>query len=494
MDLFGAAPIDTRSLYEQAVLHRPLRIPEAASERVARCREVLDARISEPDAVFYGINTGFGDLHSVRISSDHLEQLQYNLIRSHACGAGEEVPPLVNDLILLLKIRNLALGYSGVQPSTLEQMTALYNAGVRPVIYQQGSLGASGDLAPLAHLSLALIGEGLADYQGNRLHAAAILQQLNLQPVRLGSKEGLALLNGTQFSTAYGVWAVEQGRTLIDWAEAIAALSWDSFLCQEAPLDPGLHHLRNQPGQIESAGMLRHLLKGSDLKSLPRQAVQDPYAFRCTPQVHGASRDAWTYAHQVIERELNAVTDNPTIFPDTGDILSGGNFHAQPVALALDFLSMAMAEIGAISERRTFQLLSGKRGLPPFLIVEPGLHSGLMIAQYTAAGIVSQNKQLCTPASVDSIVSSNGQEDHVSMAANAATKLYRVIENVRTVLAIEWLTATQALHFRRPARSGPALENLVTHFRQRVPVIVEDRILSYDIAESRQFLEEVTVS
>jgi histidine ammonia-lyase len=467
---------------------------EEARQRVELCRQVLDRRIAEPGAVLYGVNTGFGDLHNVRISPEHLEQLQYNLIRSHACGTGPEVPPLVNDLIVLLKLRNLALGYSGVQATTIDQLIALYNAGVRPVLFQQGSLGASGDLAPLAHLALALIGEGQVDYKGQRMEAGTALRHLGLDSVRLRSKEGLALLNGTQFSTGYGVWAVEQGRHLLAWAEAIAALSWDAFLCHPAPLDNGLHRLRNQPGQMESAAALRRWLQQSGLQCSPRQGVQDPYAFRCTPQVHGASRDAWSYVQGVIEREINAVTDNPTIFPATGEILSGGNFHAQPVALALDFLAIAMAEIGAISERRTYQLLSGKRNLPPFLTKHSGLHSGLMIAQYTAASIVSQNKQLCTPASVDSIVSSNGQEDHVSMAANAATKLYTIIENVRTVLAIEWLAATQAVHFQRPLQSSPMLEQLVGRYREEVPVIEADRILSYDIAKTRHFLEKTPLA
>lgn len=475
----------------QASLHRqPIRFGPEALDRWGASHRRFEALIARPDAVHYGINTGFGDLHDVHIPAADLEALQRNLILSHACGAGDEVPPLVTDLIFRLKIRNLALGYSGVRPATVSRMAELYNAGVRPVIYQQGSLGASGDLAPLAHLALVLIGEGEAEYEGRRMPASEVHRLLGLEPLRLGAKEGLALLNGTQFSTAYGVWAVEESKALLAWADAIAALSWDVFLCQPSPLDPALHRLRRQVGQIGVAARLREWLQGSGLSALPRPAVQDPYAFRCTPQVHGASRDAWTYTDDVIGREIDAVTDNPTFFPEEGRIVSGGNFHAQPVALALDFLAIAMSEIASISERRVFQLLSGKRGLPAFLVSQPGLHSGLMIAQYTAAGIVSQSKQYCTPASVDSIVSSNGQEDHVSMAANAATKLWKVVENTRTVLAIEWLCASQALGFRAPGTTSPALQQLVDQYRERVPFIHEDRILSDDFRATIRFMKD----
>jgi histidine ammonia-lyase len=490
MDSIDAPYLSTRVVFRMAAGElAQLPDPETLA-RVRRGYEALQARLAEPEATFYGVNTGFGDLHNVRISPDDLQALQRNLILSHACGLGDEVPPEVVRIIQLLKIRNLTLGYSGVQVATVERMVTLYNAGVRPVIYQLGSLGASGDLAPLAHLALMLIGEGEVDYRGRRQSAAEVHRALGLEPLRLEAKEGLALLNGTQFSTGYGLWAVEESRDLLHWAEATAALSWDAFLCQRAPLDPALHALRRQEGQIRSAAIVREWLAGSPLQDEPRRDVQDPYAFRCIPQVHGASRDAWQYVQQILEREINAVTDNPTVFPEDGRILSGGNFHAQPVALALDFLAIAMAEIASISERRIFQLLSGRRGLPPFLIREPGLHSGLMIAQYTAASIVSQNKQYCTPASVDSIVSSNGQEDHVSMAANAATKLYRVVENTRRVLAIEWLCANQALDFRAPVRTSPALQALADRYRQTVPVLHEDRILRLDFEKTLTFFQE----
>lgn len=488
MAAIDAAHLSPAQLISLAGRPEALRLGSETLHRVLGGRQVLERLINVPDALYYGINTGFGDLCDVQISSDDIEALQRNLILSHACGTGEEVPTRINDLIQLLKIRNLAMGYSGVRPETLHQMVALFNAQVRPVIHTQGSLGASGDLAPLAHLALMLIGEGRADYQGQRVHARTILDQLDLQPLQLGAKEGLALLNGTQFSTAYGTWAVEQGRALLEWADATAALSMDAFLCQSAPLADHLHQLRRQQGQIYTAARIRQWLEDSPLARQTRPAVQDPYAFRCVPQVHGASRDAWAYAHQIIEREINAVTDNPTVFPELEEILSGGNFHAQPIALALDFLAIALAELGSISERRIFQLVSGKRGLPPFLVNKPGLHSGLMIAQYTAASIVSQSKQLCTPASVDSIVSSNGQEDHVSMAANAATKLYRVVENTRTVLAIEWMTAAQAMDFRHPDQTSPTLHPLVQSYRQLVPFLAEDRIISEDIHKTLEFL------
>ncbi|HRW74419.1 MAG: histidine ammonia-lyase [Lewinellaceae bacterium] len=489
MTAIDADHLSTTDLLELARRTTPIQLNQETLHRTSECRQVLDRMISRPDALYYGINTGFGDLCNVSISPEDIEQLQRNLILSHACGTGEEVPPPINDLIQLLKIRNLTLGFSGVRADTLQLMVNLFNAGVRPVIHTQGSLGASGDLAPLAHLALVLIGEGKTDWQGQRLPARDILNKLGWPPLNLGAKEGLALLNGTQFSTAYGVWAVEQGRALLEWADAIAALSMDAFLCQAAPLDDRLHQLRRQPGQIAVASRIRHWLAGSPLGNTRRPAVQDPYAFRCVPQVHGASRDAWGYTRQVIDQEINAVTDNPTIFPGQEDILSGGNFHAQPIALALDFLAIALAELASISERRIFQLVSGKRDLPPFLVNKPGLHSGLMIAQYTAASIVSQSKQLCTPASVDSIVSSNGQEDHVSMAANAATKLYRVVENTRTVLAIEWMTAAQALDFRRPLASSAILEPLVQAYRTRVPFLSEDRIISDDIHQTIDFLQ-----
>ena len=465
-----------------------LRLSDQSRERILHCRSFLEMTLATSDHPFYGINTGFGALHNIRISKEQSESLQEYLVKSHACGTGEQVPEEVVQLMILLKIQSLSYGHSGIRLTLVERLIDFYNAGIYPVIYQQGSLGASGDLAPLAHLSLALIGEGDVHYQGQQRPAAEVLRELGISPLQLQAKEGLALLNGTQFSTAYGLWSVLRAFDLFHTANLCAALSIDAYNCHLAPFDDRIHRIRPQAGQILVAEEIRGILQGSSLSNREKDHVQDPYAFRCVPQVHGASRDAIAYVQQVVGTEINAVTDNPNIFPDSEAIISGGNFHAQPIALALDFLAIALAELGSISERRTYQLLSGQRGLPTFLTPKPGLNSGLMIPQYTAASIVSQNKQLCTPASIDSIVSSNGQEDHVSMAANAATKLYRVTQNLQTILAIEWLTAAQALTFRRPDRSSDQLEKLITQYRQHVLPIEEDRIFSTDIGKTKEFL------
>lgn len=468
-----------------------LEMDENCRRNLQRSVDYLKDKIAGGDEIFYGINTGFGDLCTVRIDKKEIRQLQHNLVKSHACGTGEAVPAHIVRLIMVLKIRSLCRGYSGVRPELVERLVELYNADCLPVIYQQGSLGASGDLAPLAHLSLPLIGMGEVTWKGERMPAEKALQELGLQPLELEAKEGLALLNGTQFSTAYGCHALLQARRLLDLADTCAALSLDAFDGDLNPFHSGIHRLRPHQGQVNVAGNVRRLLRDSEIGSRAKTQVQDPYAFRCVPQVHGASRDALTYVEKVLTIEADAVTDNPNILPDEDLILSGGNFHAQPVALALDFLSIALAEIGSISERRVFQLLSGKRGLPAFLAARPGLHSGMMIAQYTAASIVSQNKQLCTPASVDSIVSSNGQEDHVSMAANAGTKLYRVVENIQTLLAIEWMVAAQAMDYRRPARTAESFEQWLWSYRQVVPSLTADRPLSGDIQKTNEFLQSL---
>jgi histidine ammonia-lyase len=395
-----------------------------------RARTYLDDKVRGSDEAFYGINTGFGSLCDVRISPDEITQLQTNLVMSHSCGIGDEVPADVVRLMLLLKVQSLAYGHSGVQVATCERLLYFYNNDILPIVYQLGSLGASGDLAPLAHLSLPLLGLGEVRYKGERMAAATALAQAKLEPLQLQSKEGLALLNGTQFSLAYSVWCCWQAEKLSRQADICAALSTDAWGCRLNPFDARLHSIRPHTGQVATAAALRELLAGSPLAQTEKKQVQDPYSFRCVPQVHGASKDAIAYAKSVFLTEINAVTDNPNVFVDDDVVLSGGNFHAQPLALVLDFLAIALAELGSISERRTYQLISGQRDLPTYLAKNAGLHSGLMIPQYTAASIVSQNKQLCTPASVDSIVSSNGQEDHVSMAANAATKCYKVVRNL----------------------------------------------------------------
>jgi histidine ammonia-lyase len=458
-------------------------------QKVQQCRDYLDRQIQRGDQTFYGINTGFGALCHIQISPADIESLQYNLIQSHACGTGDEVPPEVIRIMLLLKIISLAKGFSGVRTELLRRLLYFYNTKTYPVVYQQGSLGASGDLAPLAHLGLPLVGLGEVYVEGQKMTAAAWHAQHQLEPLRLQAKEGLAILNGTQFSTAYGIWVLLQAERLANWADCCAALSIDAFDGLSSPFDARLHLVRPYAGQQQVAAAIRQWLQGSALQQQPKSQVQDPYAFRCVPQVHGASRDAIAHVRQQLMTEVNSVTDNPTIFPDSDAILSGGNFHAQPVALALDYLAIALAELGSIAERRTYQLISGQRGLPHFLVHKPGLHSGMMIPQYTAASIVSQNKQLCTPASIDSIVSSNGQEDHVSMAANAGTKVYRVAQNVERVLAIEWMTAAQALHLRRPAKTGPALEQLIADYSAFVTPLKEDRVLHDDIVKTIRFLQ-----
>lgn len=467
--------------------HR-IQVSAASAARIEHCRAYLDAKISNSTDAFYGINTGFGSLCNVQIGAGELEQLQLNLVMSHACGRGEEVPGEVVRLMLLLKIQGLSQGFSGVQLATVQRLADFFNEGVLPVIYQQGSLGASGDLAPLAHLSLPLAGLGEVRYQGERLPAAAVLAKFGWEPIRLQSKEGLALLNGTQFCQAYGVWCLLESRRLLDLANRCAALSLDAFDCRLSPFNELLHQIRPHEGQLLTAKTIRNLLEFSEIAVRKKNSVQDPYAFRCIPQVHGASHDAISHVERVFSTEINSVTDNPTVFPDDDEILSGGNFHAQPLALALDYLAIALAELGSISERRTYQLISGQRGLPPFLVKNGGLNSGFMIPQYTAASIVSQSKQLCTPASVDSIVSSNGQEDHVSMGANAATKAYRVVKNLENVLAIEFFTAAQALEFRRPTKTSPVLEAILRSYREVVPILENDRPLYDDMEKTVQFL------
>ena len=466
-----------------------LSITFAAHQRIVACREYLDTKLATGNNVFYGINTGFGYLQNVQIGNAQLEELQSNLIKSHACGLGDEVPEDIVKLMIMLKIKSLSYGHSGVQIDTVKRLLDLYNNNVLPVIYTQGSLGASGDLAPLSHLSLPLLGLGDVYHEGKKIPAAAALQKFGWQPIHLQSKEGLALINGTQFMSAYGMYILLQCDRLLKWANIIAAISFDAFDCTLEPLHEKIHSIRNHKGQVDMAADLRKLLAGSQIAAQKKEQVQDPYSFRCVPQVHGATKDTFDYVLSIFIKEINSVTDNPNIFPEEDLILSGGNFHGQPLALALDFLAIAMSEIANISERRTYQLISGQHKLPMFLVKQPGLHSGFMIPQYTAAGIVSENKQLCTPASVDSISSSNNQEDHVSMGANAATKCKRVVDNVEKVLGIELLTAVQALEFRRPLQSSPVIEAIVTAFRKEVTFNEADRILQVDMLKAIAFIK-----
>jgi histidine ammonia-lyase len=461
-------------------------------DQILHCRAYLDEKLNDTEELIYGINTGFGSLCNIRISDNERKELQSNLVRSHACGTGDEVPEEIVRIMLLLKIKNMSQGFSGVRLGLVERLITFYNEGIYPVVYQLGSLGASGDLAPLAHLSLPLLGEGDVNFKGQRRPTAEVLEELDLDPLTLEAKEGLALLNGTQFSTSYACWCLIKAEDLLRVANLTAAISIDGFDCALSPFDERLHKIRPHQGQINVARKILEFLEGSEIAQNEKANVQDPYAFRCVPQVHGASWDAIMHVLSVVETEINSVTDNPNIFPDDDVILSGGNFHAQPIALVLDYLAIAMAELGSISERRLYQLISGQRELPDFLITNPGLNSGMMILQYTAASIVSQNKQLCTPASVDSIVSSNGQEDHVSMAANAATKLYRVMLNLERLLAIEFIVAMQALDFR-PLKSSALIQEIQAEYRQVVPHLTEDRVLSRDINITIDYLRSLSL-
>ena len=468
-----------------------LALSEDSKEQIKKCRNYLDEKMATQSEPIYGINTGFGALYNKRISKEDLGDLQKNLVMSHACGTGDEVPLDIVKLMILLKIQSLSYGHSGIQLETVERLIDFFNHDILPVVYQYGSLGASGDLAPLAHLCLPMLGMGEVNYQGKRLTGTELLEEMGWQPIRLKSKEGLALLNGTQFMSAYGVYLMIKVRKLSQLADVISAVSLDAFDGRIEPFHESVHLVRHHAGQIETARRMRSLLGGSELIKRPKVHVQDPYSFRCIPQVHGASKDSMHHVIGVISNEINAVTDNPTIFPDEDLIISAGNFHGQPLALALDNLCIAMAELGSISERRTYQLLAGKRGLPSFLVANPGLNSGFMIPQYTAASIVSSNKQLSTPASVDTIESSQGQEDHVSMGANAATKAYKVAQNLERILAIELFNAAQALEFQRPAKSSPFLEKFVSDYRKKVKFIDQDKTMYDDIARSVDFLQEV---
>jgi len=456
-------------------------------ENITKCRFYLDKKLETSSDPIYGINTGFGSLCDVKISDKDLSKLQENLVLSHACGTGDYVPKEIVKLMLFLKIQSLSYGHSGAQLETVERLVDFYNEGILPIVFTQGSLGASGDLAPLAHLALPLLGKGKVSFQGEEMTGAQILKKFNWQPIKLKAKEGLALLNGTQFMSAYGVYLTLKSGKLSYFSDLIGTLSLEAYDGLSAPFNPLIHLIRPHKGQLKTAERILEFLENSELIKQPKAHVQDPYSFRCMPQVHGASKDALDYVNKTFLTEINSVTDNPNIFVEADEVISGGNFHGQPLALALDFLGIAMAELGNISERRTFQLVSGQRGLPAFLVKNPGLNSGFMIPQYTAASIVSQNKQMATPASIDSIVSSNGQEDHVSMGANAATKAFKIVENIETILAIELFNASQALSFRK-ARTGPFLQNFIKLFRESVSVIENDIEMAPQIAKSKEFL------
>ena len=474
----------------ETIINKNLKLELApeAKNRIQKCRDYLDQKISEQKAPMYGITTGFGSLCNKNISSDELSQLQENLVKSHACSVGEEVPPVIVKLMMLLKAHALSLGYSGVQVITVQRIIDFFNNDVMPIVCDRGSLGASGDLAPLANLFLPLIGAGDVYYQGKKREAISVLDEFGWEPVRLMSKEGLALLNGTQFMSANGVYAIIRANKYSKMADWIAAISLEAFDGLLDPFMDCLHQMRPHQGQIETGNNFRRLLEGSELISRPKEHIQDPYSFRCIPQVHGATKDAIRYVTSVLLTEINSVTDNPTIFPDDDKIISGGNFHGQPLAISYDFLAIALAELGNISERRVSQLIMGLRGLPEFLVANPGVNSGFMIPQYASASMVSQNKMYCYAASSDSIVSSNGQEDHVSMGANAATKLFKIMDNLSHILAIELMNAAQGVEFRRPTKSSPILENFLKSYRKEVSFVKDDIIMYKEIHKTVAFL------
>lgn len=463
-------------------------LSDESKQLIQKCRDYIDRKMENHDTPIYGITTGFGSLCNHTISRDELSQLQKNLVMSHACSTGTEVQPEIVRLMLFLKAHALSLGNSGVQVETVQRILDFLNNDVIPVVYDRGSLGASGDLAPLSNLFLPLIGMGDVYYKGVKQDAANVLKEFGWEPIELKSKEGLALLNGTQFMSSHGVYAMIKTFKIVKLADIIGAVSLEAFDGRIEPFHPNIQSVRPHQGQIETARNIRKILEGSELIARPKKHVQDPYSFRCMPQVHGASKDAINYVAHVLLTEVNSVTDNPTVWPDEDLVISGGNFHGQPLALSYDFLAIALSELGNISERRTAQLILGLRGLPEFLVANPGLNSGFMIPQYAAAAMVSQNKQLCSPASVDSIVSSNGQEDHVSMGANAATKLLRVVDNVERILAIELFDAAQALDFRRPAKTSPYLEEFLAAYRKQVSFINEDKIMYREIEKTLDFL------
>ena len=465
-----------------------LELAPEAKLRIQKCRDYLDHKIASSEEPLYGITTGFGSLCTKNISPDELGTLQENLIKSHACSVGEEIRPVIIKLMMLLKAHALSLGHSGVQVITVQRILDFFNNDVMPIVYDRGSLGASGDLAPLANLFLPLIGVGDVYYKGKKCEAISVLDEFGWEPVKLMSKEGLALLNGTQFMSANGVFAMLKAFRLSKKADLIAALSLEAFDGRIDPFMDCIQQIRPHQGQIETGEAFRKLLAGSELIERHKEHVQDPYSFRCIPQVHGASKDTIDYVESVLTTEINSTTDNPTVFPEEDMVVSAGNFHGQPIALAMDFLAIALAELGNISERRTYKLISGARELPKFLVANPGLNSGFMIPQYTAASIVSQSKGLCMPASVDSIPSSQGQEDHVSMGSNAATKLWRVVCNTERVLAIELFNAAQAIEFRRPAHTSPELERMLADYRKEVPFIDNDEVMYPHIEASVRFL------
>ncbi len=482
--------LDLAALEAVARHARSVTLAEPARDAVRAARRVVDAVVAR-GAVVYGVTTGFGSFADVHIPLDQLRDLQINLIRSHAAGVGAPLGEVETRALMLLRANVLARGFSGVRLETLELLVELLNRGIHPVVPSQGSVGASGDLAPLAHLALTLVGEGRCLFQGRSLSGAEALREAGLDPVILEPKEGLALINGTQLTTALAGLALAQALRLVRSADVVGALTLDALLGTDVAFDPRIHAARPHHGQAASARSLKQLLAGSALRESHRNCgrVQDAYSLRCMPQVHGAVRDALDFARRTILVEMNSATDNPMVFADTGEVLSGGNFHGQPVALAADVVSIATAQLGTISERRTERLVNpALSGLPAFLAREGGLHSGLMMAHVTAAALASETKTLAFPASVDSIPTSAGKEDHVSMGPTAAWKASRAVANTARVLAVELLASCEAVEFHRPLRSSAPLEAAIALVRRQVPNHGQDRVLGPEIEALAELL------
>jgi histidine ammonia-lyase len=470
-----------------------LTLSDDAKRKIEHCREYLDKKTDENAAPIYGVTTGFGSLCNKHISADDLSTLQENLVKSHSCSIGTPIDPIIVKLMMLLKAHALSMGFSGVQVQTVERILDFYNNDVIPVVYDRGSLGASGDLAPLANLFLPLIGEGEVFFKGRRVRSFEMLNELGWRPIKLKSKEGLALLNGTQFMSANGIKALIDGWHLVNCFDLFGAMSLEAFDGRIEPFWDCIQQVRPHRGQIETGKVFRELLDGSEIIKREKSHVQDPYSFRCIPQVHGAVKDAMRHVTDVLHTEINSVTDNPTVFPDEDLVVSGGNFHGEPLALVFDYMGIALHELGNISERRVAQLILGQRGLPEFLVAKPGLNSGYMIPQYAAASVVSQNKMYAWPASCDSIVSSNGQEDLVSMGANAATKLHKIISNLQYVAAIELMNAAQGIDFRRPLKSSPYIEHVMDEYRKVVPFVEDDVVMADYISKTMDFMNKFDV-
>ena len=484
----------TYDLIEQLLKDKTkLVLSDEAVAKIQHCRDYLDSKMEDTSKPIYGVTTGFGSLCNRTISTDDLSTLQENLVKSHSCSIGQPIDETIIRLMLLLKAHALSMGFSGVQVETVQRILDFYNNDILPVVYDRGSLGASGDLAPLANLFLPLIGEGEVFHNGKRFKGSEILNIFGWRPIKLKSKEGLALLNGTQFMSANGIKALIDGWHMVKCFDLIGAISLEAFDGRIEPFFDCIHQVRPHRGQIETAERYRRLLEGSEIITREKAHVQDPYSFRCIPQVHGAVKDAMYHVTNVLHTEINSVTDNPTVFPDDDLVVSGGNFHGEPLALIFDYMGIALHELGNISERRTAQLILGQRGLPEFLVAHPGLNSGYMIPQYAAAAVVSQNKMYCYSASSDSIVSSNGQEDLVSMGANAATKLHKIIDNLKYIAGIELMNAAQGLDFRRPLKSSSYIETVIEAYRKEVPTVEDDVVMKDYIESTMSFLDKFEV-